>query len=94
MVIENALCNVAQIVVRSVASETARARAEVAVASSASAQFVERGGPAMVFAQYLQLMKNPSASAQPVPSISYKSYVSYAYCVSCVFLYIYFSCFL
>jgi len=54
------------------------------VASNASAQFVEQGRPAMVFAQYLQLMKNPSASAQPVPSISYKSHVSYAYCVSCV----------
>ena len=64
------------------------------MASNASAQFVEQGRPAMVFVQYLQLMKNPSASAQPVPSISYKSYVSYAYCVSCVFLYIYFSCFL
>ena len=52
--------------------------------SNASAQFVEQGRPAMVFAQYLQLMKNPSASAQPVPSSSYKSHVSYAYCVSCV----------
>ena len=47
MVIENAMCNVAEGVVRSVASETARARAEVAMASSASAQFVERGGPAI-----------------------------------------------
>ena len=64
-----------------------RARAEVAVASSASAQFVERGGPAMIFAQYLHLMKNPSASAQPVPSVFYKSHVSYAYCLSCVTIY-------